>query len=253
MSWQHPFLEEGYSRMHDGRWKLIANHEIPEVTPVMIDWWWDHIDTTERYQLWHPTDHVSFEWLVPPTRNGHVGAIHRVQEYFNGTPVQGPVTLNIRWEDAAQAKAEYSHVLLATGTSEGGALDATLMHEYEAMSSGTRMRSHFWFPAHAPEAAIAALYDHNQQEMAFLSKFLPWLYRAEVELPLGKGYFTLGEQRITRERLSDSLGKEYEQYRFWTDWEKKTYQVTASSVSVLLQIERIDLSTWTWHAVEEGK
>ncbi len=245
-------LEEGYFKLEDGRWKLTANHEIQGVTPAMLDWWWDSINTTQRYRLWHPTDHISFEWLVPPSPHGHIGAIHRVQEFFNGTPEQ-PLTLDIRWEDPAQANAEYAHVLLATGTSEGGTLDATLMHEYEAMGSGTRMRSHFWLSSQAPESAVAALYQHNQQEMASLSTFLPWLYQSEVELPLGKGYFTLGERRITREHVVDSSVTEHIQYRVWTHWEEKTYHLTASSIAVLLQIERIDLSTWTWYAAEEGK
>lgn len=40
----------------------------------------------------------------------------------------------------------------------GGRLDATLMHEYEEMPGGTRMRSHFWLDAQAPEVVVAASY-----------------------------------------------------------------------------------------------
>ncbi|MFX1306436.1 MAG: DAPG hydrolase family protein, partial [Promethearchaeota archaeon] len=36
---------------------LIVVHELSGVTPEMIDWWWDHIDNSERYRLWHPKDH----------------------------------------------------------------------------------------------------------------------------------------------------------------------------------------------------
>jgi hypothetical protein len=245
---------EGYAQTTDGQWKLTANHTIAGVTPTMIDWWWDSIDSTDRYRLWHPTDHISFEWLIPPTQQGHVGAMHRVQEYFNGTPAEGPVTLDIRWEDAAQAPAEYSHILLATGTGvHNHALDATLMHEYEAMEGGTRMRSHFWFPAHAPESALQALYHHNQQEMAHFSAFLPWLYRAEVELPQGKGYFTLGEQRITTERVTDSSGQTYMRYRLWDNWQEQVSHLTSSSGRVLLESQHLDVTQWTWHAVEEGE
>jgi hypothetical protein len=41
---------------------LVVDHSLLGVTPEMIDWWWDNIDTTERYKLWHPKDHQSFEW-----------------------------------------------------------------------------------------------------------------------------------------------------------------------------------------------
>ena len=95
-------LQEGYHKTEDGKWEIIANHEIHGVTPEMIDWWWDHIDTTERYKLWHPTDHVSFVWLVSPATNGHVGAVQRIVEFLNGIPAT-PVALEIRWEDAKEA------------------------------------------------------------------------------------------------------------------------------------------------------
>src|SRR6266567_9334683 len=126
MTTQQP-LQEGYLKMEDGRWKIIANHELHGVNPEMIDWWWDHIDTTERYKLWHPTDHVSFEWLVSPA-NGHVGAIQRIKEFLNGIPAT-PATIEIRWEDAKGANAEYDHVLLATAW---GDAEVDLMHEYQA-------------------------------------------------------------------------------------------------------------------------
>jgi DAPG hydrolase PhiG domain len=176
-------VQEGYHRMKNGAWKITANHEIGGVIPQMIDWWWDHIDTSERYRLWHPTDHVSFEWLISPAEHGHIGAVHRVQEFLNGTP-EHPLTLEIRWEDPVKAPdAEYDHILLATGTDTDNLLKATLMHEYQydTTRGGTRMRSHFWFPSQAPQPAIEALYSHTCQEMTSLSTFLPGLYQAEGE------------------------------------------------------------------------
>lgn len=174
MPTQQP-LQEGYYQTEQGHWKIIANHEIAGVTPEMIDWWWDHIDTTTRYQLWHSRDHLSFEWLVPPT-NGHVGAVQRIVESFGA--VSAP-PIEIRWEDASGAVAEYKHVLLASSTM-GGVPAADLMHEYEEASFGTRMRSHFHFPPGAPEELITALYQHNREEMQNFSTFLPDLYRAET-------------------------------------------------------------------------
>lgn len=172
---------DGYTRIHDGRWKITANHEIPLVSPTMIDWWWDHIDTTERYKQWHPTDHISFKWVIPPT-NGHVGAIHLVEEFLTGIP-EKPLCLEIRWEDPAQARGEYApeyaHILFASGT-DHEKLSATFMHEYEEIPGGTRMRSHFLLEQHAPEHAVRALYLHNKAEMGYLPRFLPQLHDAEV-------------------------------------------------------------------------
>jgi hypothetical protein len=30
---------------------LVVDHTLQGVTPEMIDWWWDHIDTTGHYKL----------------------------------------------------------------------------------------------------------------------------------------------------------------------------------------------------------
>lgn len=168
-------LQEGYYKREDGGWEIIANHEIQGVTPEMIDWWWDHIDTTERYKLWHPIDHHSFVWLVAPT-NGHVGAVQRIEESFGA--VSAP-PIEIRWEDSNTATAEYAHVLLASSKMHGVPA-ADLMHEYEAAPFGTRLRSHFHFPPGAPEEFIKALYQHNKEEMRNFSTFLPDLYRSET-------------------------------------------------------------------------
>jgi hypothetical protein len=169
-------LQEGYHKTEDGKWEIIANHEIHGVTPEMIDWWWDHMGPTERYKLWHPTDHVSFEWLVSPATNGHVGAIQRIEEFLNGIPAT-PLTIDIRWEDARNANAEYSHVLVATAT---GDAQGELMHEYEAAPFGVRMRSHFHLSPQAPEEIVKALYEHNKQEIHYFTTFLPDLYRSQV-------------------------------------------------------------------------
>ena len=183
---------------------------------------------------------------------GHIGAIQRVQEFLNGFPPGGPPsTLEIRWEDPKQARAHYEHVLLATSTEVGVGLNATLMHEYEAMPGGTRMRSHFWFPAQAPEPMLAALYQHNRQEMANLSTFLPWLFRAEVVLPTGNALFSHGNQRITYEQVSDSVGELHGQYRLWNT-QDQSQNIHAGDILTLVQSQKIDdLSTWEWH--QEGQ
>ncbi len=175
MTTQQP-LQEGYQKMEDGRWEVIVNHELHDVTPEMIDWWWDHMGPTERYKLWHPTDHVSFEWLVFPATNGHVGALQRLKEFLNGIPAT-PATIEVRWEDTREANAEYDHVLLATFRGEA---QGDLMHEYQAAPFGTRMRSHFHLAPQTPDEIISALCEHNKQEMQNFTTFLPDLYRSQT-------------------------------------------------------------------------
>jgi hypothetical protein len=33
-----------------------------EVTGEMLDWWFSHVQNTERYKWWHPDDHISGTW-----------------------------------------------------------------------------------------------------------------------------------------------------------------------------------------------
>lgn len=151
---------------------LVVFHEIAGVEPEMIDWWWDNIDTTERYRLWHPGSHLSFSW---ESKRGdeHVGRIQCVLEEIAGIPS----VLRIRWEDPDVLALDriYSHA------NAGSILDGAdepigwLLHEYEATENGTKMRSTFRLPAKTPEWFIRGLRKHNLEEMARFSSFLPRL------------------------------------------------------------------------------
>ena len=76
-------IMEQIIKMSEGKTiDLVVDHILPGVTPEMIDWWWDNINTTERYKLWHPEDHKSFQWEISP-KDGHIGAIHsEAQDLF---------------------------------------------------------------------------------------------------------------------------------------------------------------------------
>jgi len=148
---------------------LVVDHELRGVTPEMIDWWWSHIETTERYKLWHPKDHKSFK--------REVGAIHLATEDIGGTPT----TLRIRPEDPSSVpiRTSYSHVVASSTLGPDGKPMSWIVHEYEAMQHGTRMRSTFRLPAGIPRWFIEGLRKHCQEEMANLPKFLPELYEKE--------------------------------------------------------------------------
>lgn len=152
---------------------LIVDHELSGVTPEMIDWWWDHIESTERYKLWHPKDHISFVWEKSP-KNGHIGTVQRVIE-----TVKLPTLLRIRWEDidSIPISAEYDHILAASVLDRNDKPLSWLLHEYETIQNGSRLRTTFRLPAKVPQWFVKALRKHNIGEIGEFSNFLPKLYK----------------------------------------------------------------------------
>jgi len=151
---------------------VVNEHKLPGVSPEMISWWWDHIDSTEQYKLWHPKDHIFFSWLVPPGTS-HIGAISRCIEKIAGIPM----TLDIRWEDPSTVKTEFKNILVASIISEDGTVIMRFMHEYESAPYGTKMRSTFYLPKKVPGFVKKGLKKHNIEEMAKFPAFLPELYK----------------------------------------------------------------------------
>ncbi len=165
-------MEEIARRSQSETIDLVVDHELIGVTPEQIDWWWDNINNTERYKLWHSDDHVSFEWEITP-ENGHVGTTQRVIEI-----VKIPTMLRIRWEDPEThpIKAIYSHTLAASILDSKNEPLSWILHEYESIENGTRLRTTFRLPAKVPKWFISALRTHNIEEIGEFPKFLPSLY-----------------------------------------------------------------------------
>jgi hypothetical protein len=46
--------EQIFKRSRGKTMDLVVDHILLGVTPEMIVWLWDNIDSTERYKLWHP-------------------------------------------------------------------------------------------------------------------------------------------------------------------------------------------------------
>ncbi len=151
---------------------LIVEHELSGVTPEMVDWWWDNINYTERYKLWHPKDHKSFKWEVSP-KNGHVGTIQSVIE-----TVKFPTLLRIKWEDinSIPITASYSHFLAASVLDNHDKPISWLLHEYEPNKDGIKLRTTFKLPAKAPQWFVKSLKKHNIGEIGEFPNFLPELY-----------------------------------------------------------------------------
>jgi len=159
---------------------IVIDHELPGVTPEMLDWWWMNMGSTENYCLWHPRDHISARWEVSPGTDP-LGPIQVACEKIGGIPI----TLRIRITDTMQVFADriYSH---ASGGCTLDSRDNPIgwgMHEYESMpDGGLRMRSTFRVPARTPKVFRAGIRKHNRVEMARFPVFLPQLYsRADIE------------------------------------------------------------------------
>ena len=153
--------------------ELVVHHELEGVTPEMIDWWWDNIDTTERYGMWNPESHLSFEWETAED-SGHIGKTHRVVEAIGGNEV----TLRIRWvdPDTIPVARIYSHANAGSVLDDDDNPISWVLHEYEATERGTKMRSTFILPAMAPDSFVEGLRQHNKEEMSRFTAFLPELY-----------------------------------------------------------------------------
>lgn len=170
--------------------KLTIVQEIRGITTEMLAWWWDHIGNTERYRLWQPIDHVSFEWRTPPNSpdlHYDVGAKQRVKEYVGSVafllditgadPVATPPPDPITQPDFFYARTDLT--LLA------GLLPSnSLVHEWKpnASGDGVILTSTFVNTALANILNPTFFNDlgtHALREFQMLPYFLPRLYRRE--------------------------------------------------------------------------
>lgn len=58
-------VEHGVVRMSNGMWFLAAKTQLGNCTGEMIDWWFCHCDSSERYRWGHPIDNVEGEYNPP--------------------------------------------------------------------------------------------------------------------------------------------------------------------------------------------
>ncbi len=151
---------------------LVIDHELPGVTPEMIDTWWVIMSDTDNYKLWHPKDHI-WARLEVKEEGGKTIMTQHVLEKIGGMPS----LLSLRMEDpnTISIAKEYSHVVAGSSLDRSGKPYAWTQHQYEEMPGGTRMRSTFRIPAKAPGFFVKGLRKHNQEEMAQFSAFLPEL------------------------------------------------------------------------------
>ncbi len=176
---------------------LVVEHEIPGITPDMIDWWW--VNMEKGYELWCPDEHKGFKWEVKPPLGGHIGAVQIATESIDYGPV---MNLRIEWVDPNIGTQEqkdfwtYEHLLTAgsTGAQPGTKAMVMLSHQWEAIPGGCKMRSCMHgFPEPPPGSFTppkpttqhpsgksptgGGWIAHNKAEVSTFKEFLPALYK----------------------------------------------------------------------------
>lgn len=183
--------------------------EMPGVSAAMWDWWFSwHSYTSERYQLWHPKDHVASSLAkdrrnVDSIRDRWVGNTSFVDEYIGGELQR----LAIRFVPPStvgfdQARLDQMGVAVCARTALRRERLAAghLIHLIEDTSNGSRMHSRFLLgdarseipligPAltrvidtprnrrrQLPDRVGTALLLHCAQEMNHLAAILPGLH-----------------------------------------------------------------------------
>ena len=185
-------FESGYTRLPGGQLHVAARTAMPGCNSKMIDWWFGYVRTTEQYKRWHPTDHVWSDWVGPD--NEYIGGTHLVHEYIGGK--MNKLKINFRSPDAYLDVSRFADsnvgtaICARTGPLESDLWVGHLVHLVRDTDYGCEMRSRFWLGYFEPNIADSAaqlqqlipdevgagLLKHCNEEMGFLSEFLPGLY-----------------------------------------------------------------------------
>lgn len=161
---------------------VLVEQELKGVSVEMLNWWWDNINNTARYQTWHPKDHIYFKWIVAPSDKDSEryspGTVQEVRERIGGIPA----TLEITWMPFDQEGYDLSEAnfVKASGKLVGSSSKKPLLflHEYRSTKDGLFMRSIFKIPSGMPSMFKKGLATHCQEEMQYLAKVLPSYYNA---------------------------------------------------------------------------
>lgn len=159
-----------------------------DVTPNMIDWHWSHME--KDYNLWHPAQHKDFSWVVPPTAERFLGAIHSAPQTRADGTFKVP---KLRYDDIAELKdvckplIVYDHVVVVSCVTLGdddvpndGPAQSYRIHQWQASDNGVvGMSSAISWRGEGKEAELKSgrLWSlHAAEEIENFANFLPDLY-----------------------------------------------------------------------------
>ena len=197
-------------RLPDASYLVAVRTPMLGVKAEMVRWWFaDFLNTTEHYTWWHPEDHVWMDW--ENKKPGEViGSSHLVHEYIGSELSK----LRIQFIDSSEffgfdPNNKDTFVICAkVGLLEEEINTAKMCHVVRNSETGAEMRSRFWlghvakrdgnktirsFEGLVGNMALVRLFLIEQQvnpedlkrhaieEMTYLTKLLPSLYKSENE------------------------------------------------------------------------
>ena len=197
-------------RLPDASYLVAVRTPMLDVKAEMVRWWFaDFLNTTEHYTWWHPEDHVWMDW--ENKKPGEViGSSHLVHEYIGSELSK----LRIQFIDSSEffgfdPNNKDTFVICAkVGLLEEEINTAKMCHVVRNTETGAEMRSRFWlghvakrdgnktirsFEGLVGNMALVRLFLIEQQvnpedlkrhaieEMTYLTKLLPSLYKSENE------------------------------------------------------------------------
>lgn len=203
-------VETGYCLMPDGSGFAATNVFMPDVTPEMIDWWFNwHPLVGLRYAIWCPVAHQSISAHTPEAHLDNsgvdlhirnIGKIHYPLEGFN---LKGAQKLEIAFKSAKQMgldetlfkSGSISTFTAATVTNVFPRMPINIIfHVVRKVKGGVEYRSRYWltytmnrkgkivqsmFPR--PKSVVLAFARnnciHSLMEYNHLASILPSLYR----------------------------------------------------------------------------
>ena len=110
------------------------------VTPDMIDWHWCNMEKT--FILWHPQEHRALSWVIRPTEDKFIGAIHKTIQGGEPADMWDPneVPFGLKYWDPRIMSKEMAdvvfcdHMVLVGSVKDG---------DYDAKTAGS-FRIHQW-------------------------------------------------------------------------------------------------------------
>lgn len=161
-----------------GRIELTCTHQIDNVTPEMILWFFTH-RTKERYGMWHKA-HEDFK-TIREAGEGFVGSIYYIKERFaNGAALETKLLV------VKASLDEFAEKHLSWKS------PGAISHRMERTPKGTRVHSRATFGSTVPVVgplincflrrfvhtveACKGVFNHMDEEFGNFPKFLPDLY-----------------------------------------------------------------------------
>jgi len=175
-------LKPGYQSIETGYF-LLPNKQIhvrvltrmPKCNGKMVTWWFKYLDNAEKYRMWHPKDHLSFQQIS----NGHIIEEKIGKELWK---------VRIEFLDPTQFfdvtrfhEANVEAVFCAKAYTLEGKLHGIIIHLIRKTGYGCEMRSRFWLFDASEEAGLG-LMQHCIEEMGNLADMLPDLYARETKM-----------------------------------------------------------------------